>query len=448
MKVSVVISAWNAEKYIEESINSVINQTFQDWELIIVDDNSSDNTLKIIKGKAIDEDRIKIVELNDNIGCHRTRNEGLKIAQGEFIAIQDGDDISPLNRLDVSVTALEQSGADMIYGAWQPIAEDGKEGVMQQPLDFEDNIRTMNPVCHGTVMYRKSIIGDGYEAGLYAMDYSLWQRFYYEKRNIISVPVLMCKYRVHPESTSQDKKEEQEVVKNQIIEKWNNTWKEQSDTLISVIMPTYNRDDITKAVLSVTTQLYKNWELIIVNDGGNKKPVFNLAVNETRIKYFEIEHKGLSGALNEGLKQAKGKYITFLDDDDYYGTSHLETLFNHMKENPDLGIVYGQTKAMDEKGNPLRDYNVPKFDRQQQKGMNLFCVNSVMVKKECFNTCGKFDESLKTHMDYDMWRRVCKFFDCEHVPRITSYYVQHSEMMSKDNTQMLKDKDEVMKREW
>lgn len=443
--ISVTMPVYNAEKYLKESIQSILNQTFQDFELIIVNDCSTDETSEILK-KYENHEKVKIINLNKNVGCHKARNVAVRAAKGKYIAPHDADDVATPDRFQISIEVMEKTHADMIYGGWNFINEDSQVmGNYQKPLDFDSYIKTMNPISQGTTLIKKSIVGDGYsEEWRYAMDYDLWQRFDFEKRKIIAVDKLLTNYRVHAKATSQDKKQEQEDVKNKIIEKWNKIEKEQKDGLISVIMPTYNRKNIEKAIFSILNQTYQNFEIIVVNDGG-KKPTMP---EGQRIKYIEIEHKGLSGALNEGLRQAKGKYIAFLDDDDFWNEDHLGVLYWKLKNNKMLGLVYGQTKAVDKDGKELRDYNVPKFDRQQQKKMNLFCVNSVLVKKECFNTCGWFDEGLKTHCDFDMWRRVCRYFNCEYVPIVTSYYVQHNEMMSKDKEQMTDDLEEVRGREW
>ena len=443
-KISVTMPVYNAEKYLEESIQSILSQTYQDFELIMVNDNSTDGSSEILK-KYENHEKIKIINLKENVGCHKARNYAVRAAKGKYIAPHDADDVAVPERFELSVHVMERTGADMVYGGWIFINENSQVmGQYQRPLVFEDHIKTMNPVSQGTTLFKREIVGDGYsEEWIYAMDYDLWRRFHYEKRKIVSIDKLLTKYRTHEKATSQDKKAEQENVKNKIIDKWNFIEKEKNDGLISVIMPTYNREDISKAVLSVINQSYTNWELLIVIDGG-KKPMM---VKHPKVRYIEIEHKGLSGALNEGLRQSKGKHIAFLDDDDIWLENHLEILFDYIRHNM-LGLVYSQTKAVDKDGKILRDYNVPRFDRQQQKKMNLFCINSVLARKECFNTCGWFDEGLKTHMDYDMFRRICKYFVCEHVPVVTNYYVQHDDMMSKDNTQMMKDLEEVRGREW
>ena len=90
-KISVILSAYNEEKFIEKAIESVVNQTLKDIEIIIINDGSTDNTLSIINGYANDDSRIKVID-QENIGLGASRNKGMKIATGEYVTFLDGDD--------------------------------------------------------------------------------------------------------------------------------------------------------------------------------------------------------------------------------------------------------------------------------------------------------------------------------------------------------------------
>ena len=96
--VTVFMAAYNAAQFIEKSIQSILNQTFNDFELLIVDDGSTDNTLEIIR--SFTDDRITIIENKINRGLIYTRNLAIQYARGTYLAIQDSDDISLPNRLE------------------------------------------------------------------------------------------------------------------------------------------------------------------------------------------------------------------------------------------------------------------------------------------------------------------------------------------------------------
>ena len=112
---------------------------------------------------------------------------------------------------------------------------------------------------------------------------------------------------------------------------------------VSVIMPTYNRGaEIKESIQSVLNQSFKDFELIIVNDGGTDgvKEIVDSFCSE-KIKYYKLDrNKGLAGALNEGILRAEGKYIAYLDDDDIYYPDHLETLIGFIEKHPDCDLIY------------------------------------------------------------------------------------------------------------
>ena len=450
--VSVVMSVYNDTTYLKEAIESITHQTYDNWELIIVDDGS-DNDLFLWIQKNIPQDkRIKVITLDYNHGLHVARNEGIKVADGKYIAPLDADDLMMPERLENSVKTMEIMNADLLYGAWIFIDKDGNEkGNVQLPLKFEDHIETMNPICQATTMIKKESLGEELYPTFhrYAMDYALWWRLWNEKKKIISIPILLAKYRTHSKSISQSKNNLQNEAKNSVIKYYTEVKNAKFKEMVTVIMPTYSPDkkrDITRAVNSIREQEYVNWELIIINDGG-KNPFYmnDMEDCEPRLRFIEAEHKGLSGALNRGLKEAKGHYIAFLDDDDYWSKDHLYSLMLIHNQLKDIGVVYGQTMAVTPEEETIRPYNVMYFDRTKQKEMNLFTICSTITKKECFNTVGIFDESLKTHMDWDMFLRIGQFFKIVPVNKITSFYTQHEEQMSKDE-QHLKDRDTVRSR--
>ena len=123
--VSVIIPAYNAEKYLSETIQSVINQTYTDWELILVDDGSSDNTRKIAEKFTEKNNRIKYI-YQTNSGVSTARNEGLKIIKGEFICFLDADDLWLPNNLKSRIEFLSKNkNIDWIFGDLTLINEKG-----------------------------------------------------------------------------------------------------------------------------------------------------------------------------------------------------------------------------------------------------------------------------------------------------------------------------------
>lgn len=114
--ISVILPVYNVEKYVKEAIDSILNQTISDFEIIVIDDYSSDRTVEVIEG--IDDVRIKLYRKKENKGLIDSLNWGFELASGEYIARMDGDDISVLNRFEKQLSVLEQNPDIILCGSW------------------------------------------------------------------------------------------------------------------------------------------------------------------------------------------------------------------------------------------------------------------------------------------------------------------------------------------
>ena len=133
-KVSIIIPMHNAEKFIEETVMSVVNQTYTNWELILVDDCSTDRTLELVQGlkEKLEADlesgqdcRIKIVPLTENVGAANTRNEGLKQSVGRYVSYLDADDLWVKEKLEKQIAHMERTNAAFAFTGYEFADENG-----------------------------------------------------------------------------------------------------------------------------------------------------------------------------------------------------------------------------------------------------------------------------------------------------------------------------------
>ena len=113
-KVSIITPSYNSERYISETIDSVINQTYENWEMLIIDDSSTDNSINIISDYCSSENRIKLIKLEENGGAAVARNRGIKEAEGRFIAFLDSDDLWHPEKLEKQ---LEKKNEEVLESA-------------------------------------------------------------------------------------------------------------------------------------------------------------------------------------------------------------------------------------------------------------------------------------------------------------------------------------------
>lgn len=160
--VSVVMPAYNAADFIEESILSIINQTYKNWELIVINDGSTDDTLTIVKKLAKHNDRIRCVENKTNQGLIAGRNQGLLLSKGKYIAHLDSDDNALANRLQVQVDFLEKNKDYVFVGsACESIDKSGNRLGKIERIIPDEHLKTLllftNYFINSTVMLRASL---------------------------------------------------------------------------------------------------------------------------------------------------------------------------------------------------------------------------------------------------------------------------------------------------
>tara|TARA_B100000902_G_C27240259_1_gene879611 strand:+ start:497 stop:1192 length:696 start_codon:yes stop_codon:yes gene_type:complete len=175
-KVSVLMSVYNNEKDISNSIKSVINQTHKNIELLIVDDGSQDNTLKICKEQAKEHKNIKLYENNKNIGLTKSLNKLIDFASGDYIARQDADDVSDLKRIEKQLKFLHSKNLDAC--CTRANIKNTKKIIpgfsFYIPLKMIINFK--NPFIHGTLLIKKDTLnklGNYDERFIYSQDYRL-----------------------------------------------------------------------------------------------------------------------------------------------------------------------------------------------------------------------------------------------------------------------------------
>lgn len=180
--------------------------------------------------------------------------------------------------------------------------------------------------------------------------------------------------------------------------------------LISVIVPSYNYGHfIDKAAQSLVDQSERNWECLIVDDGSKDRTAAvakDWARKDPRFRYFFQPNAGLSSARNLGLRHAVGEYVQFLDADDWLEPAKLSHQAHFLKENPSIGLVYGE--AFYEEGSVSRAavFSDGRPDiLSALVAQNVAVVNAFLVRKSVLGEVGAFDESLAAYEDWDLWLR-------------------------------------------
>ena len=219
--ISVIMPVYNYEKYVAESIQSILNQTFSDFEFIIVDDCSTDSTWDIIQ--SFSDDRIIAVRNEENIGNYPSRNTGMKKAGGKYIAVMDGDDIALPDRLWKQYYYLEENSDVLALGTQFDFT--GLDHKRKTPITYE-KIRVVlldnNCFLHPSLIIRSEIMKqlNGYdEKYIYSSDYDLACRMSMLGR-VENLPDTCMLYRWHPDQISQSKALRQRAYADDIRQRY------------------------------------------------------------------------------------------------------------------------------------------------------------------------------------------------------------------------------------
>jgi glycosyltransferase involved in cell wall biosynthesis len=204
--ISVVMGVYNGGGYLREAVDSILDQTFTDFEFIIIDDGSIDDTKAILE--SYNDDRIVLVH-QENIGLTKALNKGLSIAKGKFIARQDADDISHPERFERQVRYMQENSDCLVLGTWMDVIDENglKYNTFRYPEHFADIREAMkryDPIGHGTIMARTSALVEncGYnEKFYYAQDYDFWLRLS-EVGELRNLPEELYSLRLWPGSIS------------------------------------------------------------------------------------------------------------------------------------------------------------------------------------------------------------------------------------------------------
>jgi predicted O-linked N-acetylglucosamine transferase (SPINDLY family)/glycosyltransferase involved in cell wall biosynthesis/SAM-dependent methyltransferase len=432
--VSVIIPCFNQSRFLPEALASVVAQTYSDWEAIIVNDGSPDDTSRVAREliELYPGRRIRLLE-KTNGGLADARNAGIKEAVGRFILPLDSDDKIHPQMLEKTVAMLEtQPGISIVYTDLMRFGE--MSGIhCAAEYDFVKLCQQNQLNCCS--LYRREIwekVGGynpnmrwGYE------DWNFWidcgKRGFVGQR--LGEPLFF--YRTKRESmftvaNSHGDELLAQIVRNHpaLYTPEARSWAEnmlladkpskpelqavsEEKLLVSVIVPCYNQAGfLTAAVESVVAQTCSQWEIIIVNDGSTDEThevagQLRARFPAHRIRLVEKENGGLADARNAGIRFAKGKYILPLDADDLIAPTFLEKTVGLLEENPQIGIAYTDWVyfgTMEGRRNAM-DWDA----RHLCENENLFTCTA-LFRKEAWDGAGGYNINMtKGVEDWDFW---------------------------------------------
>lgn len=306
-KITVLMSVYNDEKYLQESIDSILNQTFKDFEFIIINDGSTDNSFNLLKENAKIESRIKLVINEENIGLIASLNKGLQLASCNLVARMDSDDIAILTRLETQYQfMLEHPEISVCGGGF--IYQENPNRINIYPESHKDIVISSLYDCslaHPTVIYRKPDILSvgGYDKeDLHAEDYGLWVNLIIAgKFKFHNLPIPLIYYRDHP---TVDRSKYRKIQKN--------TAKRLGQRLLTYFDVSINKEDYSLLVdnnKKTEEQLIRcNTLLEKINQQFNAEEYRDELILKNNLKKKSLERKVLVSNLSSFLIKVKARW--------------------------------------------------------------------------------------------------------------------------------------------
>ena len=207
--VSVIMPAFNSERFIKSSIDSVINQKYQFWNLLVINDGSTDNTASIVNAISGFDDRVQLVNNQGVKGAAGARNYGLECATGDYVAFIDSDDIWHPEKLLKQLSIMRDKGADFSYTSYEIIDEyDDKKNsyIVPETIDYEKLLKQNVVGCSTVIISRKLVERHRFTTEFYHEDYCMWLDFLKNQYNTVGIKEPLVKWRSISGSRSHDKR--------------------------------------------------------------------------------------------------------------------------------------------------------------------------------------------------------------------------------------------------
>ncbi len=207
--VFVIMPCFNSEQYIGRAIESVISQTYSNWQLLVIDDGSTDESVSVVRSFAEKDLRVHIIVNEKNFGTAKTRNRGFDLFRGDYAALLDSDDIWLPEKLEKQVRLAEKSRADIIYCSYRMIDENGNrlwdDFIVPTVTDFNYMLSSSVISCSTALLSGNIVERYRFPETLYHEDYAFWMMLLRDGAKACGVQEVLAEYRIRAGSRASDK---------------------------------------------------------------------------------------------------------------------------------------------------------------------------------------------------------------------------------------------------
>lgn len=516
--ISIIIPAYNYGRYVGDAIRSILRQDVADIEVLVFDDCSTDDTAEVVASFCREDNRVKYILNERNLGAIGNINQAMKRASGEYVVLLGADDMlepGSLSTLKAALDAHPECG--YVYGRYTMLDDEGRVIPLQHPGwvdrdyfgerdEFPDLLKCDLYINIGAAMFRREIIEgrDFFDTSLSAFE---TERFFRATDLALMLDLSlqgiksafinrnMSVFRVHNDQASSvdryaksglsffefsvllqryvtadtierllphmndivrlyasklacfktyagpehaDRLQICDARANDVLESikqaiaaHNERFKpkpfdlpvpstqpdgNQKEYFFTIVFTTYDRPHLAGAALqSIAAQTFRDFEVIVVNDGGAPQETFvELLAKTCNVTYVRQPNRGVAAARNLGLALARGRYIVYLDDDDIMYAHHLARLYHEACQNPgalvfgNAEVVYEQLESGLRKEVNRTLMRCAAYDFHRLQVANYIPINTLAHPRSIVDQCGGFDETLPSHEDWEFLMRISR----------------------------------------
>ena len=462
IKFSILVPLYNTpEKFLREMIESVINQTYSNWELCLADgsDSAHENVGKIVKEYRNKDSRIRYLKLEKNLGISGNTNACIDMAEGDYISLFDHDDLLHPAALYDNMKAICEKGADFIYTDENTFHEKPSDAFCPhfKPDFAPDTLRANNYICHFTTFKRTLIdkVGKFRPECDGSQDFDMMLRLTEKAEKIVHIPKILYYWRAHKNSVAESvgakpyvieaaKKAirdhleriglKGEVYDSPVPSMYRLKYEIEGEPLVSIIIPNYeHKEELEVCINSIYEKsTYKNFEIIIVENNSESYEIFDyyeeLKELHENIKVVVWDSYFNYSAINNfGAKYAKGEHLLLLNNDvEVISPDWIQEMLMYSQRS-DIGAVgaklYYPDNTIQHAGLGLGlltlaghfhrgfDRNHPGYMGRLIYAQNLSGVTAacLMLRRDVWDKIGGLDETFEVAFnDVDMCMRIRK----------------------------------------
>lgn len=450
MLISIIICTYNADNKLRKTLNSILPQKSNDFEVIIIDGKSEDGTIDIIKMyEKKFKGKLKWISEKDS-GIYEAINKGIRIAKGKYLNIVGAGDWQEENVLKSVIGQINKNPEiDAIQGTLRIWDKELNNNYLLKTYPY---MLLYEPMQHPALFYKKEL-HDIY--GLYDEKYKIvadylfcMRAFFLGKSSVSDLDSVVDNYITEGISSTNIVLCNNENKRARLEIK--NTYKNSNLLpLVSIIVPSYNQDRyILETLNSILSQQYENWECIIVDDGSTDNTEiivkdFIRNNNDKRFKYFKQERSGVSTARNNGIKKSSGIYTLPLDSDDKISPNYIIEAVMIFGNNKNIKLVYSEANFF---GLKSGKWELPKYSYNDLLfGNMIFC--SAFYRKEDFDKTNGYNSNMeKGYEDWDFWVSFLNEEDLVYrIPKVHFFYRIKKKSRNNDLDNSKEDLDKMTK---